>query len=146
MQDVSAQQPALTLFFDGSCPLCLAEMDLLKHKDQGGVLKFEDITGKDFSVERHGFSCELAMKSIKGKTSTGELLDGVAVFAKAYELVGMKRYAQLLGAPRLQGLLSWAYLKFAKHRHILSKALGPLALKLVHLYIKKTPLKSTPQV
>ncbi len=132
-------EPAtLTLYFDGSCPLCLAEMDLLKHKDRGRLLRFEDITAKDFSEQQHGIACELAMKSIKGKLSTGEQLDGIQVFAKAYELVGMRFYARFLSARPLEGLLTWAYLKFAKHRHFLSKILGPTALKLVHLYIRHT--------
>jgi len=126
----------LTLYYDGSCPLCLAEMELLRYKDPTGLLRFEDITAKDFSEQMHGIACELAMKSIKGKLSTGEQLDGIQVFAKAYEMIGMKIYARFLGARALQGLLTWGYLKFAKHRHILSKILGPTALKLVHLYIQ----------
>lgn len=148
MTSTQQESASLTLYFDGSCPLCLAEMDLLRHKDQRGLLRFEDITAKDFSEQGHGISCELAMKSIKGKLSTGEQLDGVQVFAKAYELVGMTTYATLLGARSLQGLLSWGYLKFAKHRHTLSKIFGPLALKWVHLYIEhqnqKTQTKSRP--
>jgi predicted DCC family thiol-disulfide oxidoreductase YuxK len=133
---IQHEPTTLTLYFDGSCPLCLAEMDLLRFKDQAGVLKFEDITAKDFSEQEHGITCELAMKSIKGRLSSGEHLDGIQVFAKAYEMIGMKVYARFLAARSLQGLLTWGYLQFAKHRHLLSKILGPIALKLTHLYIR----------
>ena len=131
------KETTLTLYFDGSCPLCLAEMRLLAYKDIMGRLKFEDITAKDFSEHTHGILCDAAMKSIKGKMNTGELLDGIEVFAKAYELVGMKNYAKLLGAKRLQRPLSWGYLKFATNRHIFSQLLGPIALKLVNAYIQR---------
>ena len=130
-------QTKLTLYFDGSCPLCLAEMRLLEHKDTAGLLKFEDITDSNFSEQAHGVLCEVSMKSIKGKTNTGELLDGIQVFARAYELVGMKKLAHFLAAPSLQGPLSWAYLKFAKYRHTFSKLFGPIALRLVNVYVQR---------
>lgn len=130
-------EQTLTLYFDGSCPLCLAEMRLLEHKDRRGLLRFEDITAEHFSEEKHGIVCELAMKSIKGRLSTGEYLDGIQVFAKAYDMVGMTTYAKCLSVQRLQRPLSWCYLKFARYRHIISKVLGPVALKLVNVYVGK---------
>ncbi len=131
------KEQTLTLYFDGSCPFCLAEMRLLEHKDQKGLLRFEDITAKNFSEDQHGVVCELAMKSIKGRLSSGEYLDGIEVFAKAYELVGLRTYAKCLSAKRLQAPLAWCYLKFAQHRHRLSKIFGPVALKLVNAYVGK---------
>jgi hypothetical protein len=64
-------------------------------------------------------------------------LDGIQVFAKAYDLVGMSTYAKCLSAKRLQRPLTWCYLKFAKYRHIISKIFGPIALKLVNAYVGK---------
>ena len=112
-------------------------MRLLAYKDIAGRLRFEDITAKDFSEKTHGILCASAMKSIKGKLSTGELLDGIAVFAKAYELAGMKNYAKLLSVKKLQGPLTWGYLTFATYRHSFSKIFGPIALKMVDAYIQR---------
>ncbi len=120
----------LTLYFDGSCPLCLAEMEYLKSRDQRSLLCFEDITRTQFVAAEHGIDCERAMQSIVGKLSNGTQMQGVAVFAAAYERVGLHRLAWLLSRKTLQKPLGFMYLQFAKHRHLISKCLGPLALKL----------------
>ena len=41
----------LTLFYDGFCPLCVAEMTKLKAYDKGGNLNLEDLKQLDFDIK-----------------------------------------------------------------------------------------------
>lgn len=127
----------LTLYFDGSCPLCLAEMEYLQSKDRHELLHFEDITHSQFVAAQHGIDCNMAMQSIVGRLSNGTQMQGVAVFAAAYDRVGLHRLAWLLSRPSLQKPLGWLYLQFARHRQLISKILGPLALKMSRRMTRK---------
>jgi predicted DCC family thiol-disulfide oxidoreductase YuxK len=105
-------------------------MQYLQSKNQNALLGFEDITHCEFNASLHGIDCGKAMQSIVGKFSSGEQIQGVAVFAAAYERVGLHRLAWVLSRPALQKPLGFLYLQFAKHRQRISKLIGPLALKL----------------
>ncbi len=125
----------LTLYYDGRCPLCQAEMLYLQHRDHRGLLTCIDITREDYDAQLTGLSCEMAMASIHGQLPNGEWLRGVAVFAAAYERVGLHRMASLLSRPRLQPLLGWGYARFARHRYTLSRWLGPTVLRIVKRFL-----------
>lgn len=121
----------LTLYYDGRCPLCQAEMLYLQHRDHLGLLNCVDITLNDFDANATGLSCERAMASIHGRMENGEWVTGVAVFAAAYERVGLRRMAWLLSRPTLQPVLGWGYARFARHRYTLSRWFGPSVLRFV---------------
>jgi len=125
------KEPALTLYFDGSCPLCRAEIDYLRYKDTHhlGQLAFIDITQTGLDWQGSGLSCERAMALMQGRLQSGEVIEGVRVFATAYRLVDLRVLAWLLSRPLLQGPLATLYAAFAKRRHRLSRWLGPLALR-----------------
>jgi predicted DCC family thiol-disulfide oxidoreductase YuxK len=103
-------------------------MEYLKSRDDHSLLCFEDITRQQFIAAEHGIDCAKAMQSIVGKLSNGTQLQGVEVFAAAYERVGLHRLAWVLSRASLQKPLGFMYLQFAKNRHLISKCLGPLAL------------------
>lgn len=125
----------LTLYYDGRCPLCQAEMLYLQHRDHLGLLNCVDITLNDFDANATGLSCERAMASIHGRMENGEWVTGVAVFAAAYERVGLRRMAWLLSRPSLQPLLGWGYARFARHRYTLSRWFGPSVLRFVKRWL-----------
>lgn len=125
----------LTLYYDGRCPLCQAEMLYLQHRDHLGLLNCVDITLNDFDANATGLSCERAMASIHGQLANGDWVTGVAVFAAAYERVGLRRMAWLLSRPSLQPLLGWGYARFARHRYTLSRWFGPSVLRFVKRWL-----------
>ena len=125
----------LTLYYDGRCPLCQAEMLYLQHRDHLGLLNYVDITQNDFDAIATGLSCERAMASIHGQLANGDWVTGVAVFAAAYERVGLRRMAWLLSRPSLQPLLGWGYARFARHRYTLSRWFGPSVLRFVKRWL-----------
>ncbi|MEN9330729.1 MAG: hypothetical protein RLZZ484_1917 [Pseudomonadota bacterium] len=125
----------LTLYYDGRCPLCQAEMLYLQHRDHLGLLNCVDITLNDFDANATGLSCERAMASIHGQLANGDWVTGVAVFAAAYERVGLRRMAWLLSRPSLQPVLGWGYARFARHRYTLSRWFGPSVLRFVKRWL-----------
>jgi len=123
------QAPELTLYFDGQCPLCVAEVAFLQSRATSDRLAFVDVTQAGFLAAGHNISCEAAMAQIHGRTADGQVLVGVPVFAKAYQLANLPVLAWLLSRRWLMPLLQPAYVLFAKHRQAISQRIGPHVLK-----------------
>lgn len=128
--------PELTLYYDGQCPLCLAEVEFLQSRNTRGELAFVDITQTGFETSGHNISCEAAMAQIHGRTADGQLLIGVPVFAMAYKLAKLPFLAWLLSRRWLLPVLQPAYVLFAKHRQTLSKRIGPTVLRLSKRFLR----------
>jgi predicted DCC family thiol-disulfide oxidoreductase YuxK len=121
----------LTLFYDGACPLCQAEILFLSGRNQARLLDFIDINSTQFDPQKVGVSCEAALAAMYGQFSSGKLIQGVSVFPEAYRRANLPRMAWFFSIKPLQPFLKLAYLFFAKNRHAISSLLGPLALRLV---------------
>jgi predicted DCC family thiol-disulfide oxidoreductase YuxK len=128
--------PELTLYYDGQCPLCVAEVAFLQSRNAQGQLAFVDVTQTDFEAAGHNISCEAAMAQIHGRTADGQVLVGVPVFATAYKLANLPVLAWLLSRRWLLPLLQPAYVLFAKHRQALSKRIGPSILKFSKRFLR----------
>lgn len=120
----------LTIYFDGRCPLCLAEIHVLRARNRRGLLQFVDVTAQDYRESSHGVSCDAALANIHARLGDHILLRGPAVFAEAYRRADLTRSAWLLSRPALQPLLAFAYRVFARHRHAISRLAGPLLLRI----------------
>ena len=137
MQDtLTTSKPELTLYYDGKCPLCVAEIDFLQSRNVQGKLAFVDVTQDGFEALGHNISCEAAMAQIHGCTADGQVLVGVPVFASAYRLAELPLLAWLLSRKWLMPLLQPAYVLFAKHRQAISKRIGPSVLKFSKRFLR----------
>lgn len=125
------QLEKLTLFYDGACPLCQAEILFLSGRNQANLLDFVDINSDQFDPHKVGVSCEAALAAMYGQFESGKLIQGVAVFPEAYRRANLPRMAKLFSSKPLQPLFKLGYLFFAKNRHAISSLLGPAALRLV---------------
>ena len=125
------QLEKLTLFYDGACPLCQAEILFLSGRNQSQLLDFVDINSERFTPQTVGVSCEAALAAMYGQFASGKLIQGVAVFPEAYRRANLPRLAWLFSLKPLQPFFKLSYLFFAKNRHAISRLLGPLALRLV---------------
>jgi len=123
----------LTLFYDGACPLCQAEIVFLSGRNQSNLLGFVDINSAQFDPQKVGVSCEDALAAMYGQFASGKLIQGVAVFPEAYRRAKLPRMAWFFSIKLLQPFLKLAYLFFARNRHAISSLLGPTALRLVRL-------------
>ena len=85
----------LTILYDGGCPLCLREVRFLQRRDQrlhptDPHLLFVDIDALDYDPAAHaGIGYREAMGRIHAIGPDGEVLRDVAVFRRAYELIGL---------------------------------------------------------
>jgi len=125
------QLEKLTLFYDGACPLCQAEILFLSGRNQANLLDFIDINSAQFDPLKVGVSCEAALAAMYGQYASGQLIQGVSVFPEAYRRANLPRMAWVFSRKPLQPFLRLAYLFFAKNRHAISRLLGPIALRLV---------------
>ena len=121
----------LTLFYDGACPLCQAEILFLSRRNQAGLLDFVDINSERFDPAKIGISCDQALSAMYGQYDNGVLIQGVTVFPEAYRRANLPFLAWIFSRKSLQAILQIAYRFFAKNRHAISRLFGPIALRLV---------------
>lgn len=121
----------LTMYYDGLCPLCQAEILFLSGRNQAGLLRFVDVNSTQYSADTVGVSCQQALDSMYAQYDDGKLISGVEVFSAAYERADLPKLAWLFSRPSLHPMLTWGYRFFAKNRHTISGILGPTALRLV---------------
>lgn len=83
--------PLLTLLYDGACPFCLREVEMLRRRDgDQGRLGFIDVDDPLYSPMDHGgVTYREAMGRIHALRADGTILRDVAVFREAYALVGL---------------------------------------------------------
>jgi predicted DCC family thiol-disulfide oxidoreductase YuxK len=132
--------PALTLYYDGNCALCKAEMIYLSARDTEGRLGFMDVRQTEALDTLSGVTCQSALANIHAVTPGGQILIGVQAFQLAYGLVGLKRLSWFLGIRALQPAFGLCYRLFATHRYTLSKVFGGLAMRLVKIITKRDRL------
>lgn len=104
------------VFFDGECPLCRKEINLLRKLDRKKTILFTDITLPDFKAEDLGKTHDELMAEIHGKTPDGELIIGVEVFRQLYGAIGLNWLMPVTRLPGIRHLLDWSYVFFAKNR------------------------------
>jgi predicted DCC family thiol-disulfide oxidoreductase YuxK len=104
------------VFHDGDCPLCNAEINLLKRLDRKERIEFTDIAAADFLPEPLGLGMSDLMDRIHGRLPDGSLIEGVEVFRQLYSAIGLSPLVALTRLPGLSHALDWGYRMFAKNR------------------------------
>ncbi len=122
------QLETLSIFYDGKCPLCLAEIHVLKNNNRQQLLTFIDV--HDNNALGETVSCDLALKVIHAQLASGKVIKGPKVFEEAYKRSDLKIMKWLFSFKLFQGLYAVFYPLFAKFRHQISKLIGPIMLKL----------------
>jgi predicted DCC family thiol-disulfide oxidoreductase YuxK len=109
--------PEITVLFDGECPLCRREVELLRRRDRGrGRIGFADIAAPGFDAIRYGKSHGELMARIHGVLADGSLVEGVEVFRRAYGAVGLGWLLAWTRWPGLRALADAGYRTFARNR------------------------------
>jgi predicted DCC family thiol-disulfide oxidoreductase YuxK len=104
------------VFYDGGCPLCRREIDMLKRWDKQRKIRFTDIDAVGFSFDALGKTHEQLMAEIHGRLPDGTWLQGVEVFRRLYAAVGFRVPVALSRLPLVSQLLGVGYWLFAKNR------------------------------
>ncbi|WP_286235393.1 thiol-disulfide oxidoreductase DCC family protein [Thalassotalea sediminis] len=109
----------LTIFYDGQCPLCCAEMDSLKRHDKNNAIKLVNLHQAGFATNYPRINKKEAMQILHGEYQ-GETLKALAVTHRAWTLVGKGLYVAPLTFPIVKQLAHVGYLFMAKYRHPVS--------------------------
>ena len=121
----------LTLFYDGACPLCQAEILFLSGRNQECLLDFVDINSEAYDPLKVGVSCDEALAAMYGQYADGTLINGVTVFPEAYRRADLATLSWIFSRKSLQPIFKMGYRFFANNRHAISRVFGPGALWLV---------------
>ncbi len=116
----------LTLLYDGTCPVCVLEMDNLQARNHAGLLQFVNISAPGFDAAPYGTSLAAMNALIHAQRPDGSLVIGVEVFRLAYGAVGLKAWAAPTGWPVLRPIVDVLYGVFARHRYRFSRWMTPL--------------------
>jgi predicted DCC family thiol-disulfide oxidoreductase YuxK len=114
----SSKPPTRTVFYDGSCPLCVTEIKYYNKIDTHQSLQFIDVSANDFHLNGNLNQME-AMARFHVLTSDGELLSGAAAFVEVWQ--GLPRWrllAKVFAFPGLTFLLELVYRVFLLVRPI----------------------------
>jgi predicted DCC family thiol-disulfide oxidoreductase YuxK len=133
---------SFTLFYDGACPLCQAEILFLQSRNQAGLLHFVDINSAQYDPQKIGVTCEEALASMYGQIEGEPPVNGVAVFAEAYRRANLPLMAWIFSRHWMMPILGPSYRFFAKHRHGISGFFGPPLLRLVKARFPNKPNSS----
>lgn len=79
------------MLYDGDCPLCMREVNILKERNKNyNAINFVDISSDDYSPDdNQGLDYETAMGKIHAIMSDGTVVTNVEAFRKLYEAVDL---------------------------------------------------------
>lgn len=104
------------VFYDGDCPLCIREINMLRWLDKKNKILFTNIAASDFDATSTGLAWNDLMDRIHGRLPDGTMIEGVEVFRRLYSAVGFEWIVKATRWPGVSHLLDWAYKVFAKNR------------------------------
>jgi len=114
----------LTLLHDGACPICRADIAVLRARNHRGLLRFVDISAPDFDPMPYGRTLAELNARIHARRGDGRMIEGIEVFRLAYRAADLSRMTAPLGWRPLRPVLELGYRLFARHRHGLGRHLG----------------------
>jgi predicted DCC family thiol-disulfide oxidoreductase YuxK len=116
MANSASEEMRLQVYFDGDCPLCTKEVNMIRGKDTVRAIHFVDIASENFSPEEVGVSLAELMAEIHARLPDGQLIKGVEVFRQMYSRIGFERSVTLSKAWGIRHGLELAYELWAKNR------------------------------
>ena len=114
-----AAWPLLTVYFDGSCPLCRAEIAIYRRLPESQAMAWVDVSaGQDLG----GLSCQAAMARFHVRNAQGHMFSGAAAFSQMWRLFPGWRWLGWLSAwPPLSWMFEGAYRLFLPLRPALQR-------------------------
>jgi predicted DCC family thiol-disulfide oxidoreductase YuxK len=119
MQDIAPYK--LQAFYDGGCPLCSREIDMLRRWDREQSILFTDINAPDFSADAYGKPQAELMDHMHARMPDGSWVTGVEVFRQLYSIVGFGMPVRFSRLPVVSQGLGVMYAIFAKLRPYLPR-------------------------
>lgn len=119
----------LTVFYDGACSVCAAEMALYRDKEHGGRLRFVDISDPAFDPASCGITRDEFMAQMHAIDDTGRVYRAVEAFWAIWQAFPASTLYGVLGAlvmaPGLNLLARLGYRGFARLRKYFPRRTPP---------------------
>ena len=123
------ERRSLTVYFDGACPLCQAEINHYRKQEGADKICFRDVSVSE-EMLAGDLSKEQAMKRFHVRGNNGLLLSGAAAFVAVWSTLPRWKWAARLAAlPGIMMVLEIAYRLFLPVRPILSGLLSRFTRK-----------------
>lgn len=118
MSTIEKSQWKIKILYDGDCPLCLREINFLQKRDADrGLVKFVDITDKNYTPEENGgIDFETAMERIHGILPDGTVVKDLEVFRRVYQVLGIGWVYAPTKLPIIGAIANWIYNIWANWR------------------------------
>ena len=121
---METELPKSTVYFDGSCPLCRAEIGYYRRKDQEGSLCFVDVS-ESAALTPEGMTQQQAMERFHVRASDGRVLSGAAAFVEVWTRLPKWRWAaRAASLPGVLAVLELGYRMFLPVRPFISRLFG----------------------
>ena len=106
---------AVTLFYDGGCPMCDAEITLYKKMDTTQCMRFIDVTDPSAELPLD-LDKKTALSRFHVLTRDGRVLSGVLAFSEVWKQLPRWRWAGFVASqPVIREILEVGYKIFLKY-------------------------------
>ena len=106
----------IEVFFDGDCPLCRREVNLIRRMDRKRRIQLTDIASPQFDAAAYGKSMDELMSEMHARLPDGGWITGVEVFRQVYAAVGLRWLVWATRLSLVSHLLDVSYRVFARNR------------------------------
>ncbi len=106
----------LTLYFDGECPLCAREVNVLRARAAPHRLHFVDISDEAFDPVAVGYTLEQMESALHARFDDGTWVTGLDATLWSWRAAGLGVWAAPLSWPAFRPLLNVAYRLFCRWR------------------------------
>lgn len=112
---------AFTVYYDGSCPLCVAEIGFYRGRRGADAIEWVDVSATDGAVASD-LGCAAAMARFHVRDKKGMLIDGGPAFAALWKQLPSWRWLGIaFSAPPLRWIIGIAYELFLPVRPYLQR-------------------------
>lgn len=126
-RDTAPPAPAVTVWYDGACPLCVREIGLMRRLDRAGRIDFVDVNAAPAACPRDS---DTLLARFHARVADGELVSGAAAFAAMWRAIPLLRpLGELARLPPVLWVLERLYRLFLRVRPRLQSLARTLARK-----------------
>ncbi len=123
---MTSNNTEMTVYFDGACPLCRAEIGYYQNQNGAEFIEFSDVSANDSALP-DGLTRAQAMARFHVRNADGDLLSGAAAFVHIWRtLPGWRRAARIASLPGAMTVMEFGYVSFLRVRPLISKFFGRL--------------------
>ncbi|WP_105258747.1 thiol-disulfide oxidoreductase DCC family protein [Pseudoalteromonas sp. T1lg88] len=119
----------LTLFYDGNCPMCAAEIRKLKGCAHEGALVLIDINNDEDLSPFPMIDYHAALNTLHALDEKGQILLGLDANVAVWRAVGKYPWLRVLRWPLIRIVADCCYRIFANNRHRIAGWLSTRACK-----------------